>query len=241
MDSSRTTAPELAADLGVSLPRVHRLLDDEGVPPTRGRGHQREVDSAIGERLERRVGAVPVRAPGLSRTDMMVLAAVSRAALGLESVRAVSRAARVSPTAAGKSLKQLEERGLVKQVRRRLVQGRPRTVSLWQASSKVMRTTDIAHAVSKVRLPDSKRRGVTARASKVPPRFHHLFWSGNPQHLDLKKDSDFVAVRLMNADDPDAWTWALANLPKSSIRKAAKMRGVTPPRRALISNLAKSL
>lgn len=168
---------------------------------------------------------------------MLVLAAVTRAALGLESVRAVARAARVSPTAAGKSLEKLEHRGLVKTISRRVVQGRPRTLSLWFPGDAVDRDPELAEAISRVKLPDSARGESRGRPRALPRRFHHLFWGGDPRRLDLRRDSDFIAFRLMAADDPDAWAWAVANLSRSSLRKAATMRGITPRRRALINNL----
>src|SRR5579884_1838729 len=92
------SAPALARRLGVSVPRVHRLLDVEGVAPAGGRGRARAVSKRVADRVARRVGAVPVLPAGFDRMEMLVLAAVARAPLGLESARAVARVAGVSPT-----------------------------------------------------------------------------------------------------------------------------------------------
>src|SRR5437870_11912236 len=75
------SVPALARLLGVSVPRVHRLLDAEGAPPAGGRGRRRSVTPRLVDRLVRRVGAVPVVLPGFDRVGMLVLAAVARAPL----------------------------------------------------------------------------------------------------------------------------------------------------------------
>src|SRR5213592_1613008 len=86
----RPNVGTVARLLGVSLPRLHRLLNSEGVPPAGGRGHQRNVSPEVARRLVHRIGAVPSLIGGYDRTDMLVLAAMARAPLGLASARAVA-------------------------------------------------------------------------------------------------------------------------------------------------------
>lgn len=238
MDTYSVTAPQLARRLGVSLPRVHRLLDADGVAPAAGHGNKRQVDRDAAARLLKRIGSVPRRVAGFDRVDMLVLAAVSRAGLGLESARAVARSAGVSPTTASKSLLLLEDQGLIERRQRRIVQGKPRTVDLWRSTLTGSEwTPEITEAISRVVLPESGPERPLRRPRRVPARFTHLFWNADLARLDPVRDSDFVAARLMAADDPDAWAWARSNLPKNSLCKAATLRGVTPRRRALIENL----
>lgn len=227
----------------MSLPRVHRLLDAVGVAPSEGRGHARRVDGEIAVRLGRQIGAVPQGVDGFSRIDLLVLAAVSRAGLGLESTRAIARVAGVSPTAAGDSLRLMEERNLVQRRQRRIVQGRPRSIEFWQADIiHSAWTPELREAVSQVILRGAKPRSElldphTQPVRRVPGRFNHLFWNANLASLELPKDRDFIASRMMLADDPDAWAWATSNLPPASLTTAARIRGVTPRRKALIENL----
>lgn len=238
MDTQPRTAAGLARKLGTGLPRIHRLLDSEGVEAAAGRGRARHVDPAVEARLLRRIGAVPRAIADLDRIDMLVLAAVSRAGLGLESARAVARVAGVSPTAAVKSLRRLEALGLARRRQRRIVRGRPGTVELWTANPFDARwTPEIGEAVSQVVLPSGGRPAPPP--ARVPPRFGHLFWNADLYDLDPIRDGDFVASRLVTADDPDAWAWAAGNLPPSSVAKAARLRGLSPRRRALIENLGK--
>lgn len=235
------SAPALARRLGVSLPRAHRLLDAEGVAPAAGHGHKRQVDPEVAARLVKGIGSVPQRVTGLDRVDMLVLAAVSRAGLGLESARAVARAAGVSPTTAGKSLIRLERRGLIEQRPRRIVQGNPRTANLWLVNLLGSAwTPEIAEVVSQVKLPEPQPGRPSKCPRRVPTRFAHLFWNTDLARVDTVKDSDFIAARMMAADDPDAWVWARSNLPMDSLRNAASLRGVTPRRRALIENLVRA-
>lgn len=243
MDNSYVSVPELAQSLGVSLPRAHRLLDAKGVPESAGRGRPRRVDRATAARLGREIGAVPLGVAGLSRVDLLALAAVSRAGLGLESARAVARGAGISPTTAGASLRRLEKRRLIRRCRRRIVQGLPRMIELWQADlASSAWTPQLRHAVSRVDLPVPRSPHEvaalpSASARCVPHRFAHFFWNADLASLSPDKDGDFIASRLMTADDPDAWVWAISNLPRDSLAKAANLRGVTPRRRALIENL----
>src|SRR5579863_5496244 len=95
-----------AADaLGTSLPRVQRAIRDLGIVTTiEGRG--RRLTMAQLTALRRRLGYAP-RIAGLTREETFVLAALNLRPLGVRSVRAVARAASVSPTAAGRAVAHL--------------------------------------------------------------------------------------------------------------------------------------
>ena len=67
-------------------------------------------------------------APGLSRVETQVLAALARAPRGLLSARSVARRAGVSPTAATHALSALEERGLVRREREIAALGHAREI-----------------------------------------------------------------------------------------------------------------
>jgi DNA-binding Lrp family transcriptional regulator len=233
----RISVPALSRVLGVSLPRVHRLLDAVGVPSAGGRGHARPADLAVATRLVNRIGAVPLAVAGFDRVDLLVLATVSRAALGLESARAVARVAGISPTTASASLHRLQGLGLVERRGRGIVQGGVRAVRLWIADlCQPTWTADILAAVREVRLPSGTHRG-SADARRVPPRFAHLFWNAPLRDMDVASNANYVASRLLQSDDVDAWVWAARRLPVESLRRAARGRGVTERRKALIHNL----
>jgi hypothetical protein len=185
MDTRGFSAPEVARELGISLPRVHRLLDTHGVPRA-GRGVVRTVSLKSLERMRDKVGAVPAAGAGLDRVQTLVLSAVARASLGLESQRAVARAAGVSPTATGRALAALRRRGLVGQVDRKVVRGTGRTLTFWTARSRGRDwTPEVQHAVKTTVLP---AKAPSRPARRVPSRFAHLFWNADLANLDLEND-----------------------------------------------------
>ena len=227
---------EIARFLGVSLPRLHRLLDAEGVPSAGGRGHRRPVGSDVIRRLVRHIGAVPIVLPDCDRTDMLVLGALARAPLGFVSARAVARAAGVSPTAAGLALATFQARGLVRRRERRVVRGRVRLVRYWIADlPHAAWTRDVLVAANAVEPPTGAPPAVPPR--RVPPAYGHAFWNVDPRAIDPVRHADFVAARLLQLDDAGAWAWAARHLPARSLRRAGRARGVDAGRRALVENL----
>ena len=84
---------------------------------------------AVGQ-LRRRWGFAPAIA-GLTREDVLVLAALGRRPLGLRSARAVARAARVSPTIAGRSLRRLAAQAYVARLTVRVAEGAAKDVAVW--------------------------------------------------------------------------------------------------------------
>lgn len=236
---SQRSVPELAAYLGVSVPRLHRALDDDGTPPAGGRGHRRLVAADTVRRLVRRIGAVPLVLPGLDRTEMLVLGAVARAPLGFASTRAVARAAGVSPTTAGAALARFQAEGLVVRRDRRVVQGRVRNVRYWIADLlNPAWTAAVLRAANSVVLPTGVQPAEPPR--RVPHNYGHAFWNADLRTVDPRKHADFVAARLLQLDDAGAWFWAARHLPARSLRRAARARGVDAGRRALVENLLAS-
>lgn len=234
-DSDRSV-PELAAYLGVSMPRLHRALDVEGVAPAGGRGRRRPVPKDVARRLVRRLGAVPVRLPGFDRTEMLVLGAVARAPLGFASLRAVARAAGVSPTGVSAAMTRFQGQGLVVRRERRVVQGRVRRVCYWVADLlHPAWTAEVLRAANAVVLPVGVQSAAPPR--RVPSIYGHAFWNVDLRTVDPRKHPDFVAARLLQLDDAGAWAWAARHLPARSLRRAAQARGVDAGRQALVENL----
>jgi len=192
------------------------------------------------QELVDRVGAVPTRVGDLDRVHMLVLAALSRAGLGLESARAVARVAGTSPTATATALKGLEAKGLASRQVRRVVQGVPRTVTLWSANILGDAWTgEFASAASRVILPadlTTEPKAIAPRTRRVPARFAHLFWNVDLSEVDTSRHADYIASRMLGADDVTAWMWAIDHLPASSLRRAERVRGMRPGTTRFVEN-----
>lgn len=52
----------------------------------------------------------------------------------------------------------------------------------------------------------------------------------DPARLDLARDAEFVAVRMLSSADPAAWAWATAHLPGPAITAARETRAMDPSR-----------
>lgn len=230
------TPPEAAAQLGVSLPAVHRLLDTMHVP-RHGRGIPRAVSSDQLDVMRRSIGAAPDRPAALDRVQVLVLTALSRAALGLESQRAVARAAGVSPGAAGRALTALSAAGLVTKSRRKVARGVPTAIDFWTVTHAVERDPALRRAVRTTRLPASEAR---AHAKRVPHRFAHLFWNADLAALDPRVDGAYIAQRLLDTGDTDAQVWALENIDEVDLRRAIAVRGTDPQVSRFVRNVLES-
>jgi len=216
----RNGVPSLAAELGVSLPTAHRLLDDLGVPRT-GRGVPRVVSGSARRRAVERAGAVRVRAQDLGREDMLVLAALATAPVGFESLRALARAAGVSATKTSAAVQDLAARGLVRTQQRTVARGRAVARTFWSANYRGWDDT-LFVAVHAVRLPKPAPR---ASGHGVPRRFWHLFWNATPSKLDTRTDGPYIAGRLLGDTDHDAFVWATRHLSPTDLVQAAAVRG----------------
>lgn len=206
------------------------------VRPARTRGgHLRFAPDDV-EVLAQRLGVVP-RVGGLSREDILVLAALARRPLGLRSARSVGRVAGISPTAASRTLARLQRTGIVRQRRRRVVRGTVTDLDVWEANITHQRWPELAPVVNRVVLPtlNSPHADHTAR---VPAWLRHLFWNADVRRVDVERDAAFIAGRVLSSDDAQAHAWAAANLPPDAFERAATIRGTGPRRAALARNLA---
>lgn len=223
-----TTAPQMARELGVSLPTVHRALDVLGVPRV-GRGRTRRIPDGALERLLASHGSAPRHETPAS--ELRVLAALSRAPLGLPSARNVAVRAGLSPTTTAKTLRALEARRLVTQAPAEVASGRAKRELRWTTSTAAW-PEELRRAVRRTRLP----RPQEASVSPLPRSLRHLFWNADVSTLAVEADGSYMAGRLLEAPDIRAWRWALANISPTDIEKAMSRRGVNPRTKALVKN-----
>jgi len=106
------SAAEVARAFDTSVPRVVRAAQRLGLD-ARGPTGRWAFTRRMAERLRDELGITPT-IPGLDATEVKVLAVLARAPLGLASARVVAGQAAVSPTAASRALRRLEEKGLVR-------------------------------------------------------------------------------------------------------------------------------
>ncbi|CAN5661904.1 hypothetical protein BH24ACT5_BH24ACT5_26490 [soil metagenome] len=225
---------EVAWQLGTSGPRVRRAIQALNIlPQPSARGDRLSGDDV--RRLVERLGSVP---PGWTRPreDALVLAALNRRPLGLRSERAVARAARISPTAAGRAIDRLVADGLVSVERVRTVEGRAVDVDIFVVNRRSPEWPGLAAMVRVVQLPN--RTGAARAPVRVPHRLWHLFWNADPATITLPRDRRYVASRLLQSTDSQAIAWSAANLDAESIRSAARIRGLDVPHRRLLNLLA---
>ncbi|HPU39117.1 MAG TPA: MarR family transcriptional regulator [Microthrixaceae bacterium] len=234
MDTLLSTGA-LADQLGVSVPTVRRTASVLGLPDRRTGGGHRRFSPTDSKLLAERLGTTPT-VVGFSSTEVKVLAAVARHPIGLRSMRAIGRAAHVSPTTAESAVRSLVARGLVRSTTETVAEGSARDLVVYRLKlgpgwSKV------ASLISQAVPPLTMQPTDNASASRVPQRFWHHFWNVDPGQLRLPDDGDFVARRLLLSSDPTAWAWAAQHLAPRSIQAARHARGVDGPTGAMIDNL----
>lgn len=233
-DMDTYSLTESAAALRTSMPRLRRAIRDLGTVPMQ-EGKERHLDASQFDALRKHLGyAAPV--DGLTREEIFVLAALNLHPLGIRSIRAVARSASVSPTTAGQAVTHLAAKGLVAAQTERVIEGAAIDAPIWRVARDGPGWFEIAPAVRTVVLPS--RGNATTRPKAVPRRLWHHFWNAEPSKLRLPTDSDYVAARLLRSDDPQALSWAAANLDANSIEKAAGLRGLDDKRRSMIRHLA---
>jgi DNA-binding transcriptional ArsR family regulator len=221
--------------LGTTVPRIHRAVDRLALSPQRTKGGHLRLSREDVERLRHLLGPDNQAADGLSHSDRQVVGALARRPLGIRSIRAVARASGVSPTTASRSLARLEQMGFVETITRTVVEGRIKQVQAWQVTTE--RIVEAVKLTVGLRFPVPKR---VVRTGRLPSRVHHLFWSvPHPERLDLERDADYIAYRILVSEDVAALVWATLSLPRSAWAAASKIRGLDGPRRALAENLAR--
>lgn len=167
--------------------------------------------------LREQLGVV-APAPGLSRIETQVLAALARAPRGLLSV--------------------LVARGLARRDRELAALGRAREVEVFHANVTAAQWPSLAPHLARVRLP--KGRPPRTQRRRVPPELRHLFWNTAPSQLDLDRAGGSIARRLIQTGDLDGLAWGAEQLLREDWRHAARTRGLAPDLRALALNLAEA-
>jgi hypothetical protein len=228
------TSGQVARELSTTVPRVLRAVHRGEVPAVR-RGNRFVFDAASVQALRWRLGAAPA-VPGLTREDVLVLAALGRRPFGLGSARAVAKAAGVSPTTAGRSLRRLVERGYVAREIARVAEGEARDVTVWTVRWTAPSWLQVAATIGQVILPAPRPAPARAPGRGLPPRLGHLFWNEDPQSLDLDRHAGLAADRILRSDDPEAHAWMLQRLPRKAILQATRTRSLDP-RRARLGRL----
>lgn len=229
------TTGEIARALYLSVPTLHSAVERLGlVPGESSDGHLRlsedDVLCLVGE-----LGVVPV-VDGFSRQDIMVLAALARHCLGLRSARAVARAASVSPTTVTAALQRLQAKGIVSCTADRILEGRVRDVTLLRINLNSPRWQSVRSAVAETILPVVATTDMSVR---IPRYLAHLFWNIDLGRVEVRRNSSYIAARLMMSQDPQAFAWAAGNLSRSDLDSVAAVRGVEPRTATLAQNMAR--
>ncbi len=193
-----------------------------------------ELTSEQVESLRERLGETP-RIPGLTRSEVLVAAALARAPFGLTSARAVAARAGISPTAAGKAVESLREKNLVTIKQQTIAAGRAQEIGLIRANYSSPDWQRVAGALARMQPAARPQRTL---ATRVPPRLRHLFWNTAPSQLDTTRAGGYIARRLLSTGDPEGLAWGAAQLSAKDWRHAAQTRGISPQRRALALNIA---
>ena len=178
---------------------------------------------------------------GLSRTEAMVAAALARSPLGLVSQRAVARRAGVSPTAAGRAIASLHEKGLVRIDERVLPGRRAHGARMIHADYASPAWQHVAGELARVRPPQGAGAGaarVSGTSSRVPSYLDHLFWNTAESQRDTLRAGGYIARRLLQSEDPEGLAWGAESLRAKDWEHAAATRGIAPAARALALNLA---
>jgi hypothetical protein len=193
-------------------------------------------DRRAADRLRDALGAVP-RVAGLSRSELVVLAALRDAPFGLESARAVARRANLSPTTAGRALDALALAGLVEQTTETVAAGRARKAKIWRANIRHPRWASLDPILSRVERPPAPRRARRGE-QQVPARLRHLFWNSAKSQLDATRAGPYIARRLLRTMDLQGLAWGAGALAPEDWERAAQARGLDADVRRLAHNLA---
>lgn len=226
------SATDLARELGTSVPRVTRAVKRLGIDAKLPSGRF-AIAEGDAERLRAELGKAP-KAPGLTRPEVMALAALRSAPFGLVSARAVARRSGLSPTAAARALDGLLGKDLVCRSHEVIAAGRAQLARIWHANVTSERWPELDPVLGEVapparRQPDSRR---------VPARLNHLFWNTAESQLDIDRAGAYIARRLLRTMDLQGLAWGAQALAPEDWRQAAGARGLDPKVRQLARNLA---
>ena len=176
----------------------------------------------------------PLDGVPLSSSDKRILAALSRRPRGLLGVGSVALASGVADEEEARvSLAGLERRGLVTSEQETIRwSSPPRHETLWRLELD-SKWFEVAAQTRTVVLPDLDPEPMPDR---LPPRFRHLFWWGDPSSIELPRDAAFVAEHLLACDDIAAWGWVLTVLPYQALERVAAKDRTPADTRAMILN-----
>jgi MarR family len=231
---STYSAEQVAGLLGTSRARVTRAARACGIGAAEC--SRLRFDDGDVRALADHLGVTAV-VDGLSRTESVVLAELSRRPLGLISSRAVARACGISPAAAVKAVQSLVSQGLVTETRATVALGKAREVTVLRANVRHPRWTALLEQLRRVRPPVSAE----AAPAGLPRHLEHAFWNVDHQtfrRLKLTDDGPFIASRALATSDPALLAFAARHLDAGAWRAAANLRGLAPQTRQLAVNLA---
>ena len=228
------SAADLARELGTSVPRVARAAERLAVDGRLPNGRFAFAPSAA-RRLRKALGSTP-DASGLSRSELVVLAALRSAPFGLRSARAVARRAALSPTSAARALESLEGQGLVFRDESMVAAGRAKRGGAWRVNILHSRWSSLDPVLAGVQRPE--REQAVHRDLRVPARLRHLFWNTAESQLDVRRAGPYVARRLLREMDLQGLAWGAQALAPQDWQRAAQARGLDPKTRRLALNLA---
>jgi hypothetical protein len=231
------SAAELARQLGTSVPRVTRAAERLGIDARQANGRFAFDPRAAG-RLRDALGLVP-QVDGLTRSELVALAALRDAPLGLASARAVARRSGLSPTAAARALESLRRTGLAGRSTEMVAAGRAREAAIWRANVLHPRWPSLDPVLARVELP-AMPKGARRDRGRVPPRLRHLFWNTAESQLDVSRAGPYIARRLLRMMDLQGLAWGAQALAPEDWERAGQARGLDRKARRLALNLAAS-
>lgn len=228
------SAAALARELGTSVPRITRVARQLSID-ARGANGRYSFTSPEADHVRRALGMTP-QAEGLSRSEVMVLAALRNAPLGLVSARAVARRSGLSPTAAARALESLCAKELVRRKGEMVAAGRAREMEIWRANLQHPLWRGLDPVLERVKPPERP----APVATRVPRRLRHLFWNTAESQLDVAHAGSYIARRLLRTMDLQGLAWGAQALGPKDWERAALARGLDPKVRRLARNLAEA-
>lgn len=228
------SAAALARELGTSVPRVTRAAGQLSLEARKANGRY-SFTPLQADRVRRALGVTPP-VEGLSRSEVMALAALRNAPLGLVSARSVARRSGLSPTAAGRALESLCAKELAWRKSEMVAAGRAREMEIWRANLQHPLWPGLGPVLERVERPERTEPA----AKRVPNRLRHLFWNTAASQLDVDRAGAYIARRLLRTMDLQGLAWGAQVLGREDWERAAAARGVDPKARRLARNLAEA-
>lgn len=226
------SAAGLARELGTSVPRITRVAQKLGLDARQPNGRfaftPRQADRVRG------VLGVNPQADALSRSEIVVLAALRNAPFGLVSARAVARRSGLSATAAARALESLRLKGLVERSSEMIAAGRAREMKIWRANLLHPRWPALGPVLKRVERPERP----TPTEERVPRRLRHLFWNTAESQMDVDRAGAYIARRLLGTMDLQGLAWGAQALAPEDWERGARARGFDPKVKRLAHNLA---